>query len=649
MEVVGTGVPAGTTVSDVDGLTLTLSTPVNVSYFATPRTASSGTAGTIGNPYRTIDEAILDAADPTNSRRIIRIVGNDGVELSNTTVASARPSLRPGASVDEFDPHHYYVGLDEVDNSLTDGERIAIPAGITMMVDAGTVLRMRRANIEVGSSSELASRAGASLQLLGIPEQKVLITSSESAATGGSGPLARGGDWGGIVFRSDSDWSSGAGGSQPDLQPFLNSINQATINYGGGRVVVDAEPQNFSAIQIEGVRPSIGYTDIIRSAGAAISATPNSFEESGGRAGPDLRGNLLEQNSTNGLFILIRSEGGVPLDTLDVAARFNSTEVVYVLQESLLITGGAGSYFEESPGVVRARESGRLTVDPGVIIKLVGSRIELGRGAAQLFAESDEASRIIMTGLGDPRFGAGGTFDTNGNLPDTYGPGDWGGIILNAGSQASIDRAFITGGGGQVGIEGRIDRFNVIEVHQGDLRLTNTRLQSNDDGLAATDRTARGTNEAATVFIRGAQPIIVGNDFRDNAGAVISINANSLTDDSITDPGRQVQLIDRYELYDDNFGPLIRDNRISYGISDPIVTGAAQSTAPIAGSTVVPTEGTTELVWNGEPVLARSESWVVRSDATPPLQPGWSVRSLGEDMYQVTAPGATQIDLLGWA
>lgn len=659
MEVIGTGVPQGTSISAVasDGVTLTLSAAVNVTadtalYFATPRTVGGATAGRIDNPYRTIDEAILDASDPANNRKIIRIVGNAGDELAGTSVTGTKPSLRPNASVDEFDPHHYYVGLDDLGNPLLDGERLAIPAGVTLMVDAGAVLRMREANIEVGSSSELASRAGAALQLLGVPDQKVLVTSAETASTSDSGPLAAGGDWGGIVFRSDSDWTPAAGGSEPDLRPFLNTINQATISYGGGRVVVDAEPQNISAIQIEGVRPSIGHADIIRSAGAAISATPNSFAEGGGRSGPELRGNLLDQNSINGLFVMIRTAGGAPLDTLDVAARFTSTEVVYVFQESLLITGGAGSYFEESPGVVRARESGRLAIDPGVVIKLMGSRIELERGAAQLIAESDAASRIVFTSLGDPRFGAGGTFDTNGNLPDVYGPGDWGGIILGAGSQASIDRAFITGGGGEVGIEGMLDRFNVIEVHQGDLRLTNTRLQSNADGLAVTDRTARGTNESATIFVRGAQPIIIGNDFRDNAGAVITINANALTDQSLVDIGRQEQLIDRYGEYDDNFGPLIRDNRISYGVSDPIVTGSSDSSAPVSSSSTAVPAGAEEIVWNGDSVLARAESWVVRTGSVsqqPQLLQGWSMRSLGEGYYQVTAPGASMIDLLGWA
>ena len=108
---------------------------------------------------------------------------------------------------------------------------------------------------------------------------------------------------------------------------------------------------------------------------------------------------------------------------------------------------------------------------------------------------------------------------------------------------------------GGVPIEGGLDDFTVIEVHQADLRLANSRVEHKASGLAETDRTSRGTNEAATIFVRGSQPIIVGNDFRNNAGALISINANSLTDSQIGDSGRQVGAVDRFEQYDDNHGP----------------------------------------------------------------------------------------------
>ena len=60
-------------------------------------------------------------------------------------------------------------------------------------------------------------------------------------------------------------------------------------------------------------------------------------------------------------------------------------------------------------------------------------------------------------------------------------------------------------GGGSVPTEGTLsDTFNVIEAHQANLRLANSRLDNNAATPSATDRNGRGTNDATTVFIRRA-------------------------------------------------------------------------------------------------------------------------------------------------
>ena len=113
-------------------------------------------------------------------------------------------------------------------------------------------------------------------------------------------------------------------------------------------------------------------------------------------------------------------------------------------------------------------------------------------GQHNLWLRGHETKPIIFTSLNDHRFGAGGGFDTNGNqadLQDAYdflsvvpslgetvnteigarhiaNAGEWGGIILNAGSSASIDHAYLAFAGGVTPIEGMFDRFNPIEVHQ---------------------------------------------------------------------------------------------------------------------------------------------------------------------------------------
>ena len=973
--------------------------------FVDKAAATEGADGSLATPYPTINAAISAVnlangdGNSTNDKQIIRIVGND--------------SQTP-----------YQIGRNASNVALADGATLNVPRNVTVMIDEGAVFKFSKANIDVGTSAAAASRAGAALQVLGTPANRVTFTSYHDDTIGGNtdgfGPATQGGQWGGIVLRQDSDVAGG--------RAFLNTIANADIRYGGGQVLVDSRLQTFTPIHLETTRPTIVFNQITNSAGAAISADPNSFEDDGQRVGPEIRGNILEDvktvegigasvagtsttvagavstvvaavtnstvitlanavarvgaavtgvgvldgttvtavsgatvtlsqavtvaanavltfslanqslasvlavavtdpsqvregapvagagipdgttvatisnsvvtfsqpvtltqgavlsfgwaagqaelrisepvarvgaslfidgndsglnvsaidasgtltlsgdlpqtlvggssigfsfvagagavatsrirvadlagitvggvvsgvpgvppgtkvvsvtsqsagvmveldqrvevvsgtpigfgsNSINGLFIRIKTNAGSPIDRLDVPARFKSTDITYVLAENLIVSGGAGGYVDVAiatpranlvagstsftlptgtvaasglsvgmrvtgPGIpdgtaIRAisavdannnqtislgqasdltalppsitrsqsqatvtfyqeqvRQSGRLTIDPGVIVKLDRSRIELERGVSQLFAEGTAGRRVIFTSLADNRFGAGGTFDTNGNQPDKFDQfgrsidvdgafllspttGDWGGIILNAGAKASIDQSYLAFGGGITPIEGGFDQFNVIEVHQGDLRLANSRIERNAEGLATTDRTGRQGNDSATIFVRGAQPVIIRNDFRDNAGAMISINANSLNDSLMPDPGRGTGTIDRYGDYDANFGPLVRDNRISYLRNTP-VTGGAVAAAPAPSSTgsssSAPAATITQMQWNGQTTSVVANSWVFRAaEESFAIDAGWQARSLGGGFYSMTAPGAGVQDVMAWS
>ena len=164
------------------------------------------------------------------------------------------------------------------------------------------------------------------------------------------------------------------------------------------------------------------------SADAAISANPNSFEDSFGRIGPDIHDNLLVDNSINGLFIRIRTQLGEALDRLDVPARWDDTDVIHVVSENLLIGGTPGGpTLDSGSGDLVARLDARLRIDPGLIVKLQGSRIEAEMGS-QLIAEGTAEQPIILTSLKDDRFGASGSFDTNNDLAATRpeaGPMGW--------------------------------------------------------------------------------------------------------------------------------------------------------------------------------------------------------------------------------
>jgi hypothetical protein len=100
---------------------------------------------------------------------------------------------------------------------------------------------------------------------------------------------------------------------------------------GGGKVSVGSIEQVFTPVYLESARPTVTYNLVADSADAAFSADPNSFEDSRGRVGPDLHDNHLEGNSVNGLFVRIATAAGVPLDKLEVPARWDDRDVVHVV------------------------------------------------------------------------------------------------------------------------------------------------------------------------------------------------------------------------------------------------------------------------------------------------------------------------------
>ncbi len=220
---------------------------------------------------------------------------------------------------------------------------------------------------------------------------------------------------------------------------------------------------------------------------------------------------------------------------------------------------------EYALGTLRPRLDASLVIDPGAVLKFEGARIEIGPGA-NLIAEGTVGAPIIFTSKLDDRYGAGGSFDTNndgaGSTPKAR---DWGGIYASTGSTLSLDHVTLAYAGGVTKLEGTFKAFNPIELQQADGRITNSTFEFNEDGIGGQgplNRLGRLDNRAATIFVRGTQPILVGNTFRNNRGSAIDIDANSLTSDLRVDYGRSNGLADRLEEFDSNRGPMIRENRM---------------------------------------------------------------------------------------
>ncbi len=279
-----------------------------------------------------------------------------------------------------------------------------------------------------------------------------------------------------------------------------------------------------------------------------------------------------------------------------LVAELNGTDTVFVDKVA------SGSRSLPDPSRLVARLDASLKVDPGTIVKLGGARIDLTFGA-DLFAEGTDKSNVIITGIDDRRFGASGSFDTRSfdtNPTDALDvkpkPGSWGGIYVGNSSSASIDQALIAGAGGVTRIDGGFASFNAIEVHQGELRLTNSQVEQIADGRGTVNnddpnRAGRSANASGVIFVRGAQPIVIRNDFVAFEGPALSFDVNSFVWNEVSDYGRSRGVIDAFAATA-NSGPLIQRNRLDNSAS------VAERSKSINGLEVRGGQVATEVVWD---------------------------------------------------
>ena len=546
-----------------------------------------GGNGNITSPFRSIQSA-MDAAKAGD---VVRVVGNrlgDGNDANDLA---------------------YEIGFDPFGQPLPDGGGdgiLRVKPGVTLMFDAGAAVKLSDGAIIVGSTSASVDRSGAAMQVLGTPDLPVYFTSFNDDSIGvDNNPLPTQpsrGDWGGILFARGFDEDSGFDYEHQGI--FLNYVNGADIRYGGGSVSLDSVRTVVNPISISDARPTITNNKVQFSADAAMSASPNAFEETNfnapefqstrftsdvSRVGPEIRGNTLLENTNNGLKILDLFSTNTGQQIIETATRWDDSDIVHIITENVFIQGQSGGQLVDPvTGQLTARLDASLVVDPGTVVKLGSSSIRSGLGAT-LIAEGDQTQPVVFTSILDDRYGGGGSFDTNGDNLDPIesdpSGGDWAGIVIGHTGLASIDHAVIAYGGGTTASGGAFLTFNAVELHQADARITNSRFEFNASGiggLGPANRFGIGGNDSGTVFVRGSQPIIVDNVFVDNAAAVVSIDVNALNHELTVDGGRQTGFVETIGGFMDNHGPLVRGNQFDgNGINGMEVRGGTLTTESV--------------------------------------------------------------------
>lgn len=348
------------------------------------KTAGVVADGSEARPFNNISNpAVPNAFGATFENDIVRIVGNGGADRN------------AGTSADNFS---YQIGTTETGGgTLEDGRNMLVPQGVTVMIDAGAAFKLRNSAITVGSTSLSIDRSGGALQVLGTPR---LVDLSNPTITGntvtnrGIAPRLAGGDfvsgsviftstrdrtvdapvagnsaapapgnWGGLIFRRDLDQAAG----REDLEDqgiFLQTVNHADIRFGGGaNILIESVQQAVNPIQMINLRPNVTFNTIRSSANAAMSAAPDSFEETSfqaprfqadgtftadyDRVGPDINNNQLINNSINGLFIRVETSPTTPPRQLTVAGRFDDVDIVHYIAENVFIAGTPGGSIQD--------------------------------------------------------------------------------------------------------------------------------------------------------------------------------------------------------------------------------------------------------------------------------------------------------------
>jgi hypothetical protein len=485
--------------------------------------------------------------------------------------------------------------------TIPDGSA-SLPADTMLVMEPGSILKMYDASLFVqnqGTAIQLRGGANPSQQV--VVTSYYDSSAGGNTANAGVGVTPNAGDFGGIVLRNFDDTSKGGRAipeapgpddpSRPNLygrtklgvsgaDEALSYINFTQIRYAGG-AVPNTLGFRFDAITLFNARPSITNTVIDGKQPVAGDTGPNGGSQAGIGANMDslredplargvlVRRTTVSDTSINGIYVRAELNGVIePTNAVFYADNAPGQGGLqnYTMDDPLPYVFTArmvlGRQLQQSDNLAEVTFSPRLYVQPGMMIKfqrgaaidILSTSSSLNIGDRTYINEFDQNPSVAPTDPGfkpEPTTGARvvltSFFDDNAttqyvdpitgvatqivapldsdnggpvNLPT---PGNvpalarWGSIAVIAGARVVINDADIRYGGGTVNeSNGTIAQRDVLHLDP------------------APGSTVFGVTTGAT----GQRIYITNNNFTDNQGAPVDIDANGLL---AADPLRPLQ------------------------------------------------------------------------------------------------------------
>jgi len=387
---------------------------------------------------------------------------------------------------------------------------VTVNAGVTLNIEPGVIVKFY-------PGGDLT--VNGILNAVGTVDQRITFTSIKDDSLGGdsnfdgTATYPRPGDWGRILFADSSVDSS-------------NNLQFAQIRYGGAGVVQtsSASPNisnnlitmssGYGLAHTNYSAPTISNNHILDNLGGGISL--------GSTSSPSISNNQIWGNIGYAIYM---DASCYPV-LFENAAHYNDKNGVRVAgTQTFNITWNADlPYIVDAAMTINAGAA--LTLEPGVIVKLVGSAGSIVVNGA-LIANGTELTPITFTSLRDDS--VGGDSDNDDGLYWPM-PGDWGSISFN---DSSVDAQNVLNytdiryaGAGNVGVQVTSSAPRISNNRISHTRGNAINVSNNSNPLIENNTIAYSTQDG--LYITGSSiPTIMNNVFSHNTRYAVSFTADS--------------------------------------------------------------------------------------------------------------------------